>query len=157
MSDSSTVSVAVCDVLVVEDNADDERITLRSLQRLEPKPTVSIARDGADALAFLLRAEEHGVAPRLILLDLKLPRHSGFEILTAVRNSVILGHTAVVVLSSSDVSEDLEEAKRLGADGYATKPIDFEEYHTRVAGIARYWLWLDTSQPRGCVVYRSRQ
>lgn len=135
MSNSMTVSK----VLLVEDNPDDESLTLRALRTIEPQPLTFIARDGALAVEWL---QSHLVTerPALILLDLKLPKLNGKEVLQVLRTLDGGDSVPVVVFSSSDDREEISACMALGAKSYKRKPIDFDEYLQTVQEVAREYL-----------------
>jgi two-component system, response regulator len=131
-------------VLVVEDNADDERLTVRAL-RMGPSVRISVARDGREAIEYLFEErvlgemEEHEL-PDLVLLDLKLPKVNGIEILKRIRSDDRTKHVPVVVLTSSDEERDITQCYANGANSYICKPIDFTEFTETVKSVANYWL-----------------
>lgn len=130
-------------VLVVEDNPDDEALTLRALRKCGLPVRVTVARDGAEAVE-VLKGDLHAIgldtAPRLMLLDLKLPKMGGLEVLEAVRANPKTASMPVVCLTSSDELSDTDRAYGLGANSFVRKPIDFEEYLSVVCKAAEYWL-----------------
>jgi two-component system response regulator len=111
-------------ILLVEDNADDEHLSLRQLRRLGPSVCVEVARDGEEALRRLTDPRE--CLPDLVLTDLKLPKIGGLELLRRLRADLRTAALHVVVLSGSDEPEDVEAACRVLADGFAPKPISIE-------------------------------
>lgn len=130
-------------VLVVEDNPDDEALTLRGLRRCGLPMEVSVARDGAEALDLLtgdLSNTSLAQAPRLVLLDLKLPKMGGLEVLEAVRANPRTATMPVVCMTSSDEVTDTTRSYGLGANSFVRKPIDYEDYLSTVAKTAEYWL-----------------
>lgn len=136
------------EILYVEDSVNDVELTLRALKRCGIANPVRLARDGVEALEFL-----HGTAGgrpglRLILLDLKLPRVSGLEVLRRIREDARTRLIPTVVLTSSCEPRDVEEAWRLGANSYLVKPVDYEKFVDTVGQIGRYWLQLNQT-PRG--------
>jgi|GEM_PF-1381722 len=126
------------DVVVVEDNEDDARITLMALRRLEPRPKVELIVDGAAAVEALV--DKHALYPRLVLLDLKLPRVHGLDVLQAIRGDEKTRGMSVVMLTSSSEPSDVARANELGCQGYLTKPIDWQEYLTLVCEAAAKFL-----------------
>ena len=130
-------------VLVVEDYPDDEALTLRALRKCGLPVRITIARDGAEAVE-IISGDLHSVgldeAPRLLLLDLKLPKMGGLEVLQAVRANPKTASMPVVCLTSSDEITDTDRAYGLGANSFVRKPIDFEEYLQVVCKAAEYWL-----------------
>jgi two-component system, response regulator len=127
-------------VLLVEDNLDDENLTLRALRHLRPEPVTFIARDGATAVDWL---EQYLIIekPSLVLLDLKLPKLDGKDVLRALLRLPGGTSVPVVVFSSSDDSRDIEACMALGAKEYHRKPIEFEEYLATVEDLATRYLY----------------
>lgn len=123
-------------ILLVEDNADDEALTLRALRRASVPAAVEVARDGVEALQRL----GAGRLPDVVLLDLKLPKLSGIDVLRAVRAEPRTRLLPVVVLTSSDEYEDILASYRAGANGYVRKPVDFEAFAAAVSDVARFWV-----------------
>ncbi len=132
-------------VLVVEDNPDDEALTLRGLRRCEIPMEISVARDGAEALEFLRDLSVNGLSrpPRLVLLDLKLPKMGGLEVLAAVRSNPRIATMPVVCMTSSDELSDTTRSYGLGANSFVRKPIEYEAYLSTVARTAEYWLGIN--------------
>ena len=125
-------------VLLVEDNEDDEKLTLRALRKIEAATDITVAHDGEEAMDRLFADGES--APGLVLLDLKLPKLGGIELLEKVRADSRFEFTPVVVLTSSDERRDIESCYRLGANSYIRKPVDFTEFITTVGQVGTYWL-----------------
>jgi two-component system response regulator len=125
------------DVLLVEDNSKEAQLTLRALSKIMVAPKVQVARDGVEALEFLLAAAEF---PRLVLLDLKLPKVDGLEFLQRMRCAPHLQRIPVVVLTSSSEERDIIESYQLGANSYVVKPVNFDQLTTAVQQVADYWL-----------------
>jgi CheY-like chemotaxis protein len=126
-------------ILLVEDNPVDIDLTIRAFKRRSLLSPLEVARDGEDAVARLASWERGQPAPALILLDLKLPRMSGFEVLQQIRAHPRFGNLVVVVLTSSAESRDIEAAYSAGASSYVVKPLDFDEFATMCARIEQYW------------------
>lgn len=136
-------------ILLVEDNADDEQLTLRAMRQSEVPNIILVARDGAEALDHLFGAHG-GRLPDLILLDLKLPKVSGLEVLQKLRTSEKTRSLPVVVLTSSDEEKDIIESYSLGANSYIRKPVDFDEFIDAVRQLGLYWLGMNrTRRPLG--------
>jgi len=131
---------------LVEDNLDDERLTVRSLSKTSFKPEVFVSRDGEQALERVQSLSDADI-PDLVLLDLKLPKASGFEVLQAIRSSSLLKEVAVVVLTSSDEPMDMEQAWALGANDYVKKPVDYQGYQAAIDSVTRLWLFQSESEP----------
>ena len=128
------------EVLLVEDNPSDVELTLRALQKRNLANRVVVARDGVEALQLLERAE---APPKVVLLDLKLPKLNGLEVLRRMKSDDRTRRIPVVVLTSSHEEPDVEESYRLGVDSYIVKPVDFESFASAVAEVGLYWLLLN--------------
>ena len=128
------------EVLLVEDNASDVELTLRALQKRNLANRVVVARDGVEALELLERAEP---PPKVVLLDLKLPKLSGLEVLRRLKSDERTKRIPVVVLTSSHEEPDVEESYRLGVNSYIVKPVHFESFASAVAEVGLYWLLLN--------------
>ncbi|HBA88545.1 MAG TPA: two-component system response regulator [Geobacter sp.] len=126
-------------VLLVEDNPVDVDLTLRAFARRKFTNPVHVARDGEEALAWLERWEAGEPLPLVILLDLKLPRVHGLEVLSRWRESPISRSVPVVVLTTSAEDKDIEAAYRLGANSYILKPVNFEKFLDVAEQIELYW------------------
>ena len=126
-------------LLLIEDNPMDVDLTLRAFKRRQLVNPVEVARDGEEALAFLPRWEAGEIRPIVILLDLKLPRVSGLEVLKAFRAHPIARLIPIVVLTTSSVAEDVRTAYELGANSYIVKPVDFEKFVDVAGQIELYW------------------
>ena len=137
------------EILLVEDNPGDARLTREALAMSKLRNTLHLARDGEEALAFLRREGRFAGAPApdLILLDLNLPRRSGREVLEEVKKDVALMHIPVVVLTSSQAEEDIMRSYQLHANCFITKPVDFEQLNRVVQGIEQFWFTLVTLPP----------
>jgi len=139
-------------ILLVEDNEDDELLTLRALTRNNIKNEVVVARNGADALDFLFGTGAHAgrdlsVMPEVTLLDLKLPKISGLEVLRTLRSNELTKLLPVVVLTSSLEEQDLIRSYGLGANSYVRKPVDFNQFTEAVRHLGLYWLILNEKPP----------
>jgi two-component system response regulator len=138
-------------ILLVEDNPDDELLTLRALRKNHVQNEVLIARDGPEALAYLFGTETGDgpgpVSPALILLDLKLPKIDGIEVLRRLRANHETRLTPVVILTSSREEQDLIAGYRLGANSYIRKPVDFQQFSEAVRTLGLYWLVLNEPPP----------
>ena len=132
------------DVLVVEDNPDDVELTLRALRRMGLTNTVRVARDGVEALELLLGdGTSRPPLPRVVLLDLKLPRVGGLEVLARLREEERTRTLPVVVLTSSREEPDVKKAYALGVNSYVVKPVEFEKFVDAVGKVGQYWLLLN--------------
>lgn len=139
-------------ILLVEDNPDDEALTLRALKKNNIANTVFVARDGAEALDYLFGTGAHAgrdvsQLPQVMLLDLKLPRVDGLEVLQRVRVDARTKLLPVVVLTSSKEDRDLVESYSRGANSYVRKPIDFQQFVEAVKQLGLYWLVLNEPAP----------
>ena len=132
------------EILYVEDNAADVELALVALRRSRLANPIHIARDGAEALDFLFcrgaYANREFLAPRLILLDMKLPKIDGLEVLQVIRQDDRTKLVPVVVLTSSTEQRDLVESYKLGINSYIQKPVDFEQFQQLVQQLGLYWL-----------------
>jgi CheY-like chemotaxis protein len=143
---------AAIDVLLVDDNADDAEFTLRALRRSNAALQVTMAADGVEALDCMFRcgafADREPGAPRLVLLDLKLPKIDGLEVLRRIKSDPATRSVPVVVLSSSKERRDIHEAYARGANSYIVKPVEYVELVAKLHDLIRYWLELNQSAPR---------
>ncbi|HMZ84587.1 MAG TPA: response regulator [Rhodocyclaceae bacterium] len=135
-------------ILLVEDNPDDEALTLRAFKKNKIANEVVVARDGVEALDYLFGTGVHAGrdtanAPAVVLLDLKLPRIDGLEVLRRLRADDRTRLLPVVVLTTSKEQQDIHEAYSLGANSYIRKPVDFEKFIHAVGQMALYWLVLN--------------
>ena len=131
------------EILLVEDNPDDIELTLRALTRHNLANRVHVARDGAEALDFLLGDPSNATVPKVILLDLKLPKVDGLEVLRRIKESDRTKTIPVVVLTSSREEPDIVKSYRLGANSYIVKPVEFEQFTDAVRELGMYWLLLN--------------
>jgi len=138
-------------VLLVEDNRDDEELTIRGLERANLQNPVEIARDGQEALDKLFGTDEHDPdpVPAVVVLDVHLPRVSGLEILRRIRAHERTRRLPVVILTSSREDQDLIDGYDLGANSYVCKPIQFDQFATAVAQLGVYWLVINEQPPTG--------
>jgi len=127
-------------ILLVEDNADDEQLTLRAMRQSDVPNIIRVARDGAEAIDALFGSGVNGRLPDLILLDLKLPKVSGLEVLQRIRSEERTRTLPIVILTSSDEERDIVESYNLGANSYIRKPVDFDEFIDAVRQLGLYWL-----------------
>lgn len=139
-------------ILLVEDNPDDEILAIRALEKNNIMNEVVVARDGAEALDYLFGAGAHAgrdmsVMPQIILLDLKLPKIDGLEVLRRLRNDERTKLLPVVVLTSSKEDRDLTESYSLGANSYIRKPVNFAQFTEAIRQLGLYWLVLNESPP----------
>ena len=135
-------------ILLVEDNADDEALTIRALKKNNVTNDLVVARDGVEALDYLFGTGAHAgrdisVLPGLVLLDLKLPKLDGLEVLRRLRADERTRRLPVVVLTSSKEEPDLVKSYNLGANSYIRKPVDFNQFTEAVRQLGLYWLVLN--------------
>jgi CheY-like chemotaxis protein len=130
------------EILLVEDNPGDVRLTKEALRDGKVRNNLNVAKDGVEALEFLRREGRHANAPRpdLILLDLNLPRMSGREVLAEIKQDPELSTIPVVVLTTSQAEQDIVKAYELNANCYVTKPVDLDQFITVVKSIEDFWL-----------------
>jgi two-component system response regulator len=141
-----TAGRPVLKIALVEDNPTDEALALRALERSGISNPVVVLRDGVEAVEYFLGpggAGWHRDDPHVVLLDLKLPRLDGFEVLRRLREDERSRMLPVVVLTSSDEQRDLVEAYRLGVNSYIRKPVDFTQFADAIRAIGHYWIVLN--------------
>lgn len=151
--EASTLNPAVTkSILLVEDNADDEALTLRALSRNGIRHEVHVAHDGVEALDYLFgrgtfAGRDLRQMPAVTLLDLKLPRLDGLEVLRQLRGNELTRFLPVVILTSSKEDQDLVQGYGLGANSYIRKPVDFVQFTEAVRQVGSYWLILNEDPP----------
>ena len=133
------------EILLVEDDANDVRLTLHALEEAQICNSVQVTRDGEEALDFLFcrgafQTRDRNCHPKLVLLDLKLPKLNGFEVLREIRGSPSTRSIPVTVLTSSRREEDLIASYGLGVNSYIQKPVDFDQFREAVKTVGYYWL-----------------
>lgn len=143
-------------ILLVEDNPDDEALTLRALAKNRIANEIVVARDGVEALDYLFgtgtfAGRDVALLPQVILLDLNLPRLGGLEVLRRLRAEPATASVPVVVLTSSKEDRDLVDSYRLGANSYVRKPVDFVAFVEAARQLGLYWLVLNEAPPGGGV------
>lgn len=135
------------EILLVEDNPNDVELTIDALQENKITNRIQVVRDGAEALDFIFRrgvfASRMNRKPKVVLLDLKLPKVSGLEVLQAIRGNPDTRSIPVVVLTSSREESDIFESYNLGVNSYIVKPVDFEQFTVAMRQIGFYWLLLN--------------
>jgi CheY-like chemotaxis protein len=141
------------EILLVEDNANDEELTLRALRRSNIANPVTVVRDGAAALDYLFSRgayadREAQAMPALVLLDLKLPKVGGLDVLRAIRADPRTQLLPVVILTSSKEDQDLLAGYASGANSYVVKPVDFTQFADAVRQLGMYWLVLNEQPPK---------
>lgn len=140
------------EILLVEDNPNDEELTLRALKKNNIANNVHVVRDGAEALDFIFASGIYAARrvesrPKVILLDLKLPKVDGLEVLRRIKSDDRTRMTPVVVLTSSKEERDVVDSYKLGVSSYIVKPVDFDKFIQAVSQLGLYWLLLN--QPPG--------
>lgn len=139
-------------ILLVEDNADDEVLTLRAFAKNNIRNEVVVARDGAEALDYLFARNAYEGRdvedlPQVVLLDLNLPKVDGLDVLRQIRADKRTEMLPVVILTSSREEQDMVEGYRLGANSYVRKPVDFDEFLEAARQLGLYWLLLNETAP----------
>ena len=138
-------------ILLVEDDTRDLELTLVALERSQLANEVVVVRDGAEALDYLNREGAHGERsegnPAVILLDLKLPKVNGLEVLKAVRGTEPLKSIPVVMLTSSQTESDVVQSYELGVNAYVVKPVDFHQFVAAIADLGVFWAVLNEPPP----------
>jgi two-component system response regulator len=139
-------------ILLVEDNPDDEALTIRAFRKNNVSNRVVVARDGADALDYLFGTGRYAgkpghELPQVVLLDLKLPKVDGLEVLRRVRADVRTRLLPVVILTSSKEERDLVDGYRLGCNSYVRKPVNFDQFIEAARQLGLYWLLLNEAPP----------
>ncbi len=139
-------------ILLVEDNPDDVALTLRALSKNNILNEVVVAHDGVEALDYLFGTgayaeRDTSLRPQVMLLDLKLPKIDGLEVLQRVRNDERTAYLPVVILTSSKEQQDLLNGYRLGANSYIRKPVDFNQFTEAIRQLGLYWLVLNEGVP----------
>ena len=139
------------EILLVEDNPNDVKLTMNAFKTANLANSVHVARDGVEALEFLFGAasspdEKLPERPKLILLDLKLPRLDGHEVLKRIKGDPRTSAIPVVILTSSAEERDVMRTYQVGANSYIVKPVDFEQFTESVRDIGKYWLEINHTQ-----------
>ncbi len=139
---NASQNAAAIEILLVEDNAGDVRLTREALRDAKVRNNLWVAEDGVEAMAFLRHEGRHhsAVRPDLILLDLNLPRKGGREVLAEIKDDPLLTHIPVVILTTSQAEQDVLTSYRLRANAFVTKPVDLEQFLTVVRSIEQFWL-----------------
>lgn len=140
-------------VLLVEDNPDDEALALRAFKNNNIKNEVVVVRDGAEALDYLFAtgsyaSRDWSIMPAIVLLDLKLPKIDGLEVLKRIRADERTKLLPVIILTSSKEDNDITEGYGLGANSYIRKPVDFGQFVEAIRNLGLYWLVLNEIMPR---------
>lgn len=140
-------------ILLVEDNPNDLELSLAALKRSQLANDVVVARDGAEALDYLLRRGSHAGReeglPAVVILDLKLPKVDGLEVLETIKRDKSLAHTPVVMLTSSREERDLVRSYELGVNAFVVKPVGFREFFEAIQDLGVFWAILNEPPPLG--------
>lgn len=146
------MSISPVDILLVEDNPDDLDLTLYALKRNNLANAVHVARDGEEALDFVFcrglhQSRSFDDPPKVVLLDLKLPKVDGLEVLRAIKNDRRTKAVPVVVMTSSKEQRDMVEGYQLGVNSYIQKPVDFDQFRDLIKQLGFYWLVVNQPPP----------
>jgi CheY-like chemotaxis protein len=140
-------------ILLVEDNPNDLELSLAALRKSQLANDIVVARDGAEALDYLLGRGDHegrdGGGPAVVILDLKLPKVDGLEVLEAIKRTPSLCHTPVVMLTSSREERDLVRSYELGVNAFVVKPVGFREFFEAIQDLGIFWAILNEPPPLG--------
>jgi two-component system response regulator len=139
-------------ILLVEDNPDDEELTLRALKHGHPRSEIFVVRDGEEALEYLFGMGRYAGRkpynlPQVVLLDLKLPKVGGLDVLRQVRAHPLTQHLPIVVLTSSSEEEDILNSYELGANSYVRKPVEFQRFVESIKQVGMYWSLINQTPP----------
>src|SRR5882672_7504001 len=134
------------DILLVEDNMDDAGLTIRALKKYHLANNILHLQDGEEALNFLFSAPEHNL-PKLILLDMKMPKVDGIEVLRQIKSDSNLKVIPIVMLTSSKEERDVLESYKLGVNAYIVKPVEFDHFVKAVADLGFFWMLLNEPIP----------
>lgn len=140
-------------ILLVEDNPKDEKLAMRALRKSKITNEVVVVRDGAEALDYMFASGKYAgrdvtIMPAVILLDLKLPKINGLDVLRRLRENEKTALQPIVILTSSDEDKDKIEGYKLGANSYVRKPVDFKQFSEAVKRLGLYWLLLNEAPPK---------
>lgn len=152
MTEQAKGDVTAVDILLVEDNPSDVELTLHAFEKERLANRIQVVRDGAEALDYLFGTGKYAgrdilQAPKVILLDLKLPKVSGIEVLRHIRADPRTQLLPIIVLTSSREERDLIETYRLGVNSYIVKPVEFDKFTETVAQLGYYWLVVNQHPP----------
>jgi two-component system, response regulator len=133
----------IIDILLVEDNQDDAELTIRALKKYNLANNLLHLQDGEEALNFLFQSSNVSTIPKIILLDIKMPKVDGMEVLRKIKNDPYRRIIPVVVLTSSREERDIIESYKLGVNAYIVKPVEFDKFVKAVSEIGFFWLLLN--------------
>lgn len=141
----------VVDILLVEDNPSDAELTVRALKKNNLANKIYVVEDGQEAIDFLFCKERYSkrnieLPPKVVLLDLKLPKLNGLEVLKIVKSDEILSQIPVVIVTSSKEEPDINEAYKFGANSYVVKPVDFNQFIKTMNTVGLYWLFINQTR-----------
>ncbi len=144
------VKADAVEILLVEDNPQHVELTLRALKKYHLANNVLVAKDGAEALEFIFRTGAHARRkienePKVVLLDLKLPKMDGLEVLRKIKSDERTKSIPVVVVTTSEQEQDVVESYKLGANSYIVKPVSFDKFVQAVSELGLYWMLLNKS------------
>jgi CheY-like chemotaxis protein len=144
------------EILLVDDSPEDVELTIRALRRHKIANEIKVAEDGAEALDFLFcrgtyQHRSAAVPPKVVLLDLKLPKVSGLEVLREMRADPRTKAIPVVILTSSNEQKDLITGYNLGVNAFVQKPVDFEQFNEAIRQIGMFWMLINQAPPRGAI------
>ncbi len=134
------------EILLIEDNETDAELAIRALRKVDANHHITHLEDGAEALDYLFpktEKEAAGTLPKLILLDIKLPKVNGLEVLKAIKKSTSIHSIPVIMLTSSKELADIQDAYALGANSYIVKPVEFEKFQDALKTLGHYWMWVN--------------
>ena len=137
-------------ILLVEDNSSDAMLTIRALKKINLASNLVHLTDGARALDFIFGKGEYegrniGHKPKVILLDLKMPKVSGLEVLKIIKSDERTKHIPVVMMTSSQQEKDIFESHQLGVNSYVVKPVDFDDFSAAIASLGNYWVLVNNT------------
>ena len=134
------IAVPPIEIMLIEDNAADVRLTVEALKEARVANRLHVARDGVEAIRMLTEPGPTTPRPDLILLDLNLPRKDGREVLKEIRRDDALRHIPVVILSTSQAEQDILHSYRLGANAFITKPVEIDQFFEAMRSLEQFWL-----------------
>ena len=155
------MNMPLYEILLVDDDPNDIELAMMSFNRLNFAKQTLAVRDGDEALTSLNGWSENqqtqGLQPRLVILDLKMPKVDGFEVLTAIRNTPLISRVPVVILSSSAMPSDIEKAYRLRCNAYVVKPVSHLEYQRTLENLINFWCICNQAPPHGLAAVKKNR